>query len=294
LNRILITGANSFVGTNFRRFSKYRDIDEISLLENRPENIDFAGYDIVIHLAAVVHQSKQISEEIYFAINRDLCLKVAEQAKKGKVKHFIFLSTLKVYGDFSPDNERWNEDSICIPSDSYGKSKLAAEIGLRKLENSDFTVSILRPALVYGEGVRANMRSLIKLIEKIPVLPFKSVINKRGFIYTENLVGFIDQIILKKSSGVFIAMDDKTISTTELINFISKYLGKRTILFRLPKIIIRIGKYIIPRFFDRLFGSFDLDNTKTLKELDFKPPFTIEEGLMKMIFAYKNNTGLKS
>jgi nucleoside-diphosphate-sugar epimerase len=294
LNRILITGTNSFVGTNFRRFSKYSDIDEVSLLETKPENIDFKGYDVVLHLAAIVHQSKKISEEKYFSINRDLCLKVAEQAKKGKVKHFIFLSTLKVYGDFASGNEIWNEDSICIPGDSYGKSKLEAEIGLRKLENSDFTVSILRTALVYGEGVRANMSSLIKLVEKVPVLPFKNVSNKRSFTYIENLVGFIDQVILKKSSGVFIAMDDKSISTTELLNLISKYLGKRTILFRLPKFIIRLGKKIIPHFFDRLYGSLDIDNTKTLKELDFKPPFTTEEGIMKMIFAYKKGTGVKS
>jgi nucleoside-diphosphate-sugar epimerase len=294
LNRILITGTNSFVGTNFRRFSKYNDIDEVSLLEAKPENIDFKGYDIVLHLAAIVHQSKKISEETYFSINRDLCLKVAEHAKKGKVKHFIFLSTLKVYGDFSSGNEIWNEDSICIPGDSYGKSKLEAEIGLRKLENSDFTVSILRTALVYGEGVRANMNSLIRLVEKVPLLPFKNVNNKRSFTYIENLVGFIDLIILKKSSGVFIAMDDKSISTTELVNFISKYLGKRTILFRLPKFIIRIGKKIIPHFFDRLYGSLDIDNTKTLKELDFKSPFTTEEGIMKMIFAYKKGTGVKS
>ena len=142
MNRILITGTNSFVGTNFRRFSKYKDIDEISLLENKPENINFTGYDIVLHLAAIVHQSKKISDEMYFSINRDLCLKVAEQAKKGKVRHFIFLSTVKVYGDFDSATKIWNEDSICIPDDSYGKSKLEAEIGLRKLEDSDFTVSV--------------------------------------------------------------------------------------------------------------------------------------------------------
>ena len=138
------------------------------------------------------------------------------------------------------------------------------------------------------------MSSLIKLIEMVPVLPFKNVSNKRSFTYIENLIGFIDQIIFKKSSGLFIAMDNKAISTTELLNFISKYLGKRTILFRLPNIIIRIGKNIIPRFFDRLYGSLEIDNTKTLKELNFKPPFTTEEGIMKMIFAYKNVTGVKS
>jgi nucleoside-diphosphate-sugar epimerase len=289
LTKILITGAKSFVGTNFLRFSKYREVDEISLYENNPEKINFAQYDIVLHVAAIVHQSKKIPDEEYFLINRDLCLNVARHAKKGGVKQFIFLSTLKVYGDFITGPNTRNEDSACFPNDPYGKSKLEAEVGLRKLEGTDFIVSVIRTPLVYGEGVKANMVSLVRLVEKIPVLPFKGINNKRNFTYIENLVGFIDQIIRKKASGVFIAMDAEAISTTELLNFISKYLGKKNRLFKLPGLFVRIGKYFIPRIFDRLYGSLEVDNTKTLKELDYKPLFSTEEGVKKMIFAYKNS-----
>lgn len=288
MTKILVTGANSFVGSNFRRFSLFEDIEEISLYENKPEDIDFSNYDVILHLAAIVHQSKKISEKKYFAINRDLCLQVAEYSKKAGVKQFVFLSTLKVYGGFVPDFKMRNEDSTCFPDDPYGKSKLEAEVGLRKLEEPDFIVSVIRTPLVYGEGVKANMISFIRLIETIPVLPLKNVSNKRNFTYTENLVGFIDQIILKKASGIFIAMDNNAISTTELVNFISKCLGKKVILFKLPQLFVRIGIYFIPAVFDRLFGSLEVDNTKTLKELDYKPPFSTEEGIKKMVLAYKN------
>ncbi|MCX6254225.1 MAG: NAD-dependent epimerase/dehydratase family protein, partial [Bacteroidia bacterium] len=203
MSKILITGSNSFVGTNFRKFSQYKEIDEISLFNNNPEDIDFSRYDVVLHLAAIVHQSKKIPESEYFNVNRDLCLRIAENAKKAGIKQFVFLSTLKVYGDFVPDLDLRNENSRCFPNDAYGKSKYEAEIGLKKFEDVNFTVSIIRTPLVYGEGVRANMLSIIKLVDSFPLLPFGKISNKRNFTYIENLVGFIDRIIEKKASGTF-------------------------------------------------------------------------------------------
>src|SRR5450759_5019064 len=188
MTKILITGAKSFVGTSFRKFSQFENTDEISLYENKPEDIDFSRYDVILHLAAIVHQSKKISESEYFKVNRDLCLRTAESAKKAGIKQFVFLSTLKVYGDFIQNTELRNEHSKCFPEDAYGKSKHEAEIGLKKLEDPDFTVSIIRPPLVYGEGVIANMLSIVKIIEFFPFLPLGCINNRRNFIYTENLV----------------------------------------------------------------------------------------------------------
>lgn len=171
--RILITGSNSFVGRNFIEYSLNRYVDEISLFENRPEDIDFSKYETVIHLVAIVHQSKTIPEHQYFRVNKDLCIKVAEYAKNSGVRQFIFLSTVKVYGKFMPNSGPWNEDSICKPEDSYGKSKYEAEIALKEMETVNFTVSIIRTPLVYGIGVKANMLSILKLVDKFPVLPCK-------------------------------------------------------------------------------------------------------------------------
>jgi nucleoside-diphosphate-sugar epimerase len=286
MEKILITGKNSFVGTNILKYSIFKDIDSISLLDNNPETIQFSNYNTVIHLVAIVHQTKQIDEIEYFKINRDLCLEVARNAKKSGVKQFIFLSTVKVYGEFIPGSHPWNENSICIPDDSYGKSKYAAEQDLKKLNDSGFVVSIVRTPLVYGEGVRANMLSIMKLIKFTHILPFKDLHNRRNFTSAENLVAFIDRIIEKRASGIFIAMDNEAISTSELVILISTFMEKKIILFKLPVFIIKAGIFLFPKIFDRLYGSFEMDNNETLKTLDFKPPFSIREGIRKMVVAF--------
>lgn len=287
MSRILITGENSFIGKNYIKHSNYNEIGEVSLIENKPEKIDFSGYDAILHLVAIVHQSKAIPENEYMRVNRDLCLATAQKAKKDGVKQFVFLSTIKVYGTYGKHSGVWNESTECHPDDPYGKSKLQAEKELKKLENSNFTVSILRTPLVYGEGVRANMLSIIKLIERFPVLPLGGIKNQRSFTAVENLVAFIDRIIENRASGIFITKDKEDLSTTELTRLIAKYIDKNVLLFPLPGFVVAAGKRILPKIFDRLYGSFYLENQKTLKQLDFTPPLSAEEGLEKMVNAYK-------
>lgn len=289
MTKILITGAKSFVGKNFICSSKFKDVEEISLFDNKPEEINFSCVDVIIHLAAIVHQSKKISESEYFKINRDLCLSVATCAKKAGVKQFVFLSTVKVYGEIISGSVPLTEDSPCTPVDSYGKSKHEAELALQQLGDTDFIVSIIRTPLVYGDGVKANMLSMLKLVEKFPILPFGRVENKRSFTFVENLVGFIDRIIEKRAPGTFIAMDENPISTTELVEYISKYFEKKTYLFRPSFIIMRIGALIFSAIYNRLYGSLVFDNCKTLEILNFKPPYTSEVGIKKMVLAYKKN-----
>jgi nucleoside-diphosphate-sugar epimerase len=288
MTKVLITGSDSFVGKNFRVYSRFSDSEEISLLENKPEEIEFGRFDVVLHLAAIVHQSKNTPESEYFRVNRDLCLRVAEQSKKSGIKHFIFLSTIKVYGDKSNGFGLRNESSECYPDDSYGKSKFEAEIGLKKLEDANFTVSIIRTPLIYGEGVKANMISLVKLVDLFPFLPFGKIDNRRNFTYVENLVAYIDQILMKRASGVFIIMDGKSYSTTELINYIASSLEKKVILFKLPRIFLKLGYLFVPDTLDRIFSSMEFENGKTRRALDFEPPFTTEYGVKKMVTFYIN------
>lgn len=286
MTKILITGKNSFIGKNYRKFSGYHDVQEVSLIDKKPEEIDFSGYDIILHLSAIVHQSKKIHEEQYFIVNRDLPLRVAKKARENGVRQFIFLSTLKVYGDIIPDGTLRNEESPCYPDDAYGKSKYAAEVELRELENNNFKIAIIRTPVVYGEGVKANMLNIIRLIKFCPVLPFGNIQNRRNFTYVENLVGFIDRIIEKGKSGVFITMDEKAISTTYLVNQIADNLKKRILLFKLPEFIVRIGYKLNPGIFLSLFSSLEVQNEKTKKELDYIPPFSIEEGLKRTVSSY--------
>jgi len=287
MSKILIAGANSFVGKNYQRYSNNEAIEEVSLLEQEPEAINYKGYDTILHLVAIVHQTKTIPESDYFHVNKELAVRTAKAAKEAGVRQFVFLSTVKVYGSFNPEKGVWNEESVCEPEDAYGKSKYAAEQALKKLEDEHFTVSVIRTPLVYGQDVRANMLSLIKLVEKFPVLPLGKIKNKRSFTSAQNLVAFIDRIIEKKASGVFIAKDEKDLSTTELVTLLSNYLDKKVRLIPIPKFLIALSKKVYPKIFDRLYGSLFMDNKKTLKQLDFMPTLSVEEGLKKMIDAYK-------
>jgi nucleoside-diphosphate-sugar epimerase len=293
MTKVLITGANSFVGKNFRKYSRYSETKEASLLGIRPEDIEFGKFDVVLHLAAIVHQSKKIAEKEYFSVNKDLCLKVADLSKKAGIKQFVFLSTLKVYGESVVSSELRNENSECHPDDAYGKSKYAAEIELKKMENAGFTVSIVRTPLVYGEGVKANMLSLIKLVDSFPLLPFAGTENKRNFTFSENLIGFIDLIIEKNLSGTFIAMDEKAISTEELVKSISKFLGKKIFLFKLPQFLYGICSLFIPEILDRLYGSLEFENNRTRELLNYTPPFSTDEGIKRMVSYYLECKKLK-
>lgn len=286
--KILITGKNSFVGAGFKKLSQFRDVEEISLYDNRPEDIDFRNIDVVLHLAAVVHQKKKIPEHLYYDINRDLCLRTARCAKNAGVKHFVFLSTVKVYGE-SAGNVIRTEDSPCHPNDPYGKSKYEAEQALHEIEDSDFTVSVIRSPVVYGEGVKANILSIIKLIDHFYFLPLGKIANKRSFVYLGNLVAYIDAIIGRREPGTFIASDDASLSTTELVEMISNELGKRNIIFPLPKIGVKCTNIIFPGLSGRLFGSLEFDNTETKKKLSFKPPYSAIEGMRETVYAYKRN-----
>jgi nucleoside-diphosphate-sugar epimerase len=136
--------------------------------------------------------------------------------------------------------------------------------------------------------VVANILKLIKLIELVPVLPFRNVNNNRHYTNIENLVGYIDRIIEIRLSGTFIAMDENPMSTTELVLSISKLLNRKILLFSLPGFVVKIGVFLMPGIFDRLFNSFYLDNSKTRLSLNYVPPFSPNEGLMKMISYYKS------
>lgn len=285
---VLITGANSFVGKNYIACSPQNKVAEISLFDINPTYIDFTGYDVVLHLAAIVHQSKAISESEYYRVNCYLTIEVAKHAKKNGVKQFVFLSTVKVYGEFNPKSGPWTETSTCQPDDPYGKSKYEAERKLLKLADKDFTVSIVRTPLVYGNGVRANMLSIMKLVDRLKFLPFGNVNNKRSFTYVKNLVGFIDRIIEKRASGIYLAMDSKPLSTTTLVKLIANNLGKKIFLIPVPYFIIYFGKRILPKIFERLYGSFEMENSITLEKLEYEPQYSSEEGIREMVNAYLN------
>lgn len=280
--RILISGENSFIGNSYKRFSTNKELSFVSLKKTRPDQVDFGGIDVVIHLAAIVHVTDPISPEEYRSVNRDLTLSFAENAKRAGVSQFIFMSTSKVYGNYE-EGIIWNENSDCRPTDYYGISKLEAEMALKRLNSDSFIVSVIRTPVVYGPGNKANMMKLMKLVRYLPVLPLGDSRNKRYFNYIENLINCIDRIIDTRLPGVFISMDKDSVSTTELVKYIAESLDRKILLIRIPVFIRRLMIKVYPEKIEQLFGSCLFDNTITKNRLNYIPLFSTREGIMRTL-----------
>ena len=281
MKKLLITGSNGFVGSYFiHKYKDKYDIKTFSFLKDDINNLDCIDIDVVFHLSALVHQMGGASAEEYEKVNVIQTLELAKKAKENGVKHFVFMSTVKVYGEET--NSVYTEHSECHPEDEYGKSKLRAEIELQKLENDAFRVSIIRTPIVYGYGVKANIKSLVKLVNKIPILPFGDIENRRSMVYIGNLCHLVDVVIEQQKAGIFLASDDEPLSTTRLIELIAKNLGKKVYLVKIP-FFETLLKLLKPSFYKRLYGSLKVDNSITKEKLSLKNPYSVEEGIKLMI-----------
>lgn len=282
--KLMITGASGFIGTNF--IEKYKDefkIIPVCLIENKPEDLDYTGVDCILHLAALVHQMNGATEEKYFEINTELTKRLANKAKEAGVGHFVFYSTVKVYGydgDLQNPNFILDENSSCTPNDPYGKSKYEAEKFLKTLQNDDFKVGVIRPPMVYGAGVKGNMLSLIKLVDKCPILPFNYNEFKRSIVYIDNLLEITKRMIVEEKIGIIIPQDTSAVSIKEIIEGIAEGLGKKVFLFRFPNFIFSLLIKVKPQIMVRLYGGLQFKNNG-LGKIDSK------KGLKDMIGWYK-------
>lgn len=281
---VMITGASGFIGTNFvEKYKSDFNIIPVCLIENRPEDLDYTGVDCILHLAALVHQMNGAPEEKYFEVNTELTQRLANKAKEAGVGHFMFYSTVKVYGydgDLQNPNFILDENSLCNPNDPYGKSKYEAEKYLGTLQSDEFKVGIVRPPMVYGVGVKGNMLSLIKLVDKIAILPFNYNEFKRSIVYIENLLEITKQMISEEKIGIIIPQDTKAVSIKEIIEGIAEGLGKKVFLVKFPKFIFKLLIKYKPQVMVRLYGGLQFKNNG-LGHIKSK------EGLKKMIGWYR-------
>lgn len=256
---LMITGASGFIGSNFiKRYEKEYNIVPVCLIKNKPEDLDFSGVDTILHLAALVHQMKGAPEEKYFEINTRLTERLAKKAKENGVKQFVFYSTVKVYGyDGDLENHDFvlTENSPCNPNDPYGASKYEAEKILKNLENENFKISIIRPPLVYGEGVKGNMLSLIKLVNKCPILPFDYDNNRRTMVGIENLLYMTKLIIDKEANGIYIGSDLKDVSIKNITEAMENKLNKKRLKIKIPSLIFKILCFSHKKIMVRVYGS---------------------------------------
>ncbi len=280
LKNVLVTGSNGYLGSSFiNQYKNKYKFENFSLLTQKLEDINFDSVDIVLHCAALVHQKIEHSYEKYHEINVEYPLKLAKLAKENGVKQFVFISTIAVYGE---DEEKLDENTVCNPITPYGKSKLAAEKELLKLNDDNFVVSVIRPPMVYGKNAPGNIDSLIKLVKKLPIIPLGGIENKRSFISIQNLCHMIDEIITQQKSGIFLASDDESLSTTRLIELIAKNLDKKVYLVKIL-FFETLLKIVKPSFHKRLYGSLEVDNAITKEKLNLKNPYSVEDGIKLMI-----------
>lgn len=220
MKRILITGANSYIGTSFEnymaQFGSDYQIDTVDMRGDSWREKDFSGYDSLIHVAGIVHV-KEKNDQLYYQVNRDLAVETAKKAKKDGVKQFIFFSSMSIYG---MDTGVITKETKPNPKNAYGKSKLAAEELLRELQADDFQICVLRPPMIYGPNSVGNYPRLAKLAKKTPIFP--KVNNQRSMLYIGNLSAFLKLMIDTTLSGTFHPQNKEYVNTSEMVKLIAK------------------------------------------------------------------------
>ena len=238
MKRILITGAGSFIGMSFERYltqwpERY-SVDTLDMLDENWKEKSFAGYDAVYHVAGIAHSdSGAISPErakLYYRVNTDLTVETARKAKQDGAKQFIFMSSAIVYGDSAPvgKDKMITAETVPVPANSYGDSKLQAEKGILPLQDERFKVVILRPPMVYGKGSKGNYPILSKLARKLPLFPM--VENRRSMIYIENLLEFVRLMVENEEQGIFWPQNTEYSNTALLVKQIAEAHGKKILL----------------------------------------------------------------
>jgi nucleoside-diphosphate-sugar epimerase len=281
-----VTGSTGFVGERFLEYNRSRyDLRELNLRKHAVSEIDLAGLDGIVHFAGLAHQMTPVADEQYYRINVDLTRELAEKAKKRGVRHFIYISSTKVYGDQVAGS--LDENSPCHPGDAYGKSKCKAEEILQSMVSDGFIISIVRPPVVYGPKVKGNILKLMHLSKKKIPLPFANLNNQRSMVFIDNLIELINAIIEQKAPGVFVAGDIKPVSTEWLVSSLQKNMHGRAFLFPLPSVVKKLIKAIKPGLYTRLFGSFVIDNSSSNHRLNFVPPYQTEAGITEMVNWFK-------
>jgi nucleoside-diphosphate-sugar epimerase len=309
--KVLLTGASGFVGYAMLqamtlRGSKVRPVyRNIAAANGYPDavivpEIDGAvdwyhslqGIDVVIHAAARAHVMYEeavdpLSE--YRRVNVQGTLNLALQAAAAGVRRFVFISSIKVNGEETVPGHPFTPHDAPAPEDAYGVSKAEAEAGLRSIaKKTGMEVTIVRPPLIYGLGVKGNMASLIRWVRRGVPLPLGGINhNRRSLVGLDNLVDLILVCVdhPKAANQTFLVSDGEDLSTTELLRRIGKVVPKRVRLLSIAPGIIAFVAMILGKkaVSQRLLGSLQVDIHKTCDLLNWTPPVTVDEGLRRAV-----------
>lgn len=254
MKRILIVGKNSYIGSSFEDYLKCigdtYEVDKISVKDDKWRYHDFSKYDVVLDVAGIAHiKITPDMSEIFYKVNRDLTIEICEKSKREGVAQFIYLSSMNVYGDTS---ELITKNTVPVPKNFYGDSKLQADIAIQKMNSDTFKVASVRPPVVYGRGCKGNYPKLSKYSRILFFFPdFK---NTRSVIYIDNLCEFLRMIIDHNNHGIFHPQNKEYTSTREIVGEILKVHGKKNFKFRILNPIIRFLMYR-NRLINRVFAD---------------------------------------
>jgi nucleoside-diphosphate-sugar epimerase len=315
---VLVTGASGFVGRavceralalGIKVKGSYRSPGSQSLVPQEVEKIQIAtvnnntdwsnaltGVDVVIHLAGRVHIAKDTVKDplaIYREVNTAGTSRLARMAVSAGVRRLVYVSTIKVNGEHTTTSP-FTEADAPRPQDAYAISKWESEQALHRIAaESGIEIVILRPPLVYGEGVRANFLRLLSLVCRRIPLPLASVANRRSLIYVRNLA---DAVLMsathpRAKNKTFLISDGEDISTPELIRRIAKAMELPPRIFRCSARLIEVAATIIGKSAEaqRLLSSLVIDDTRIRFEIGWTPCYTMLEGLTETVRWYLAN-----
>lgn len=288
MKKLLITGANSYIGTSFEKYIRdnYHNkliIDTIDMTNNNWREKSFAGYDSVFHVAGIAHSDNgKISaekEKLYYSVNTDLTIETAKKAKADGAKQFVFMSSAIVYGNSAPIGKFKviTKETPLSPANCYGDSKVQAENGILPLNDENFGVVILRPPMIYGKGSKGNYPLLSKLALKLPFFPY--VKNERSMLYIENLCEFIRLIIINEEQGIFWPQNSEYSNTSEMVKLISDAHGKKIILIKGFAWALKILSHLTG-LVNKAFGSMCYDKSMSEYKIEYRK-FSLSESITR-------------
>lgn len=318
---ILISGANGFVGTalchqlvasglSVRGSVRWLDqtgalasgVDHVQVGEIGP-NTDWAkaldGVTVVIHLAARVHVMRDKAVDrlgAFRAVNLAGTYRLAQAAVASGVRRMVFVSSIKVNGEYTGAGTPFVETDMPAPNEPYGMSKHEAEQMLRRVEKeTGLEIVIVRPPLIYGPHVRGNLLRMLKLVGKGIPLPLGSVDNRRSMIYIGNFVAALEACAVHPAAAgkTYLVSDGEDVSSAQLVRSLARLMGNPSRLWSFPPSLLWLAACCFGKSddLDRLLGSLVVDSSKIRRELGWLPPFTMEQGLVEMVNWYRKSRG---